>query len=60
MAYVMWPVHVGFVVDRVVMGKVFLRVLQFLPVRFIPPIPYIQFSFIYRRNYTHIALQSRR
>jgi hypothetical protein len=31
-------VHVGFVVDKVALGQVFLRVLRFLPVSFIPPV----------------------
>jgi hypothetical protein len=31
-------VHVGFVVDRVAPGQVFLRVLRFSPVNFIPPV----------------------
>jgi len=44
MTYVMWPVHVGFVVDKVVMGRVLLRVLRFLPVSVIPPIIYTSVS----------------
>jgi hypothetical protein len=31
-------VHVGFVVDKVALGQVFLRVLWFSPVNFIPPV----------------------
>jgi hypothetical protein len=31
-------VHVGFVVDKVVVGQIFLRVLRFSPVNFIPPV----------------------
>jgi hypothetical protein len=31
-------VHVGFVVDKVALGQVFPRVLQFYPVSFIPPL----------------------
>jgi hypothetical protein len=31
-------VYVGFVVDKVVLGQVFLRVLRFSPVNFIPPV----------------------
>jgi hypothetical protein len=31
-------VHVGFVVDKVALGHVFLRVLRFSPVNFIPPL----------------------
>jgi hypothetical protein len=30
-------VHVGFVVDKVALGQVFLRVLPFYPVSIIPP-----------------------
>jgi hypothetical protein len=30
--------HVGFVVDKVALGQVFLRVLQFSLVNFIPPV----------------------
>jgi hypothetical protein len=30
--------HVGFVVDKVALGQVFLRVLRFYPVNFIPPV----------------------
>jgi branched-subunit amino acid transport protein len=39
----LWPrfkprsVHVGFVVDKVTLGQVFLQVLQFSPVNIIPP-----------------------
>jgi hypothetical protein len=32
------PDHVGFVVDKVALGQVFLRVLRFSPVSFIPPV----------------------
>jgi hypothetical protein len=31
-------VHMGFVVDKVALGQVFLQVLQFSPVKFIPPV----------------------
>jgi hypothetical protein len=31
-------VHVGFVVDKVALGQVFLRVLRIFPVNFIPPV----------------------
>jgi hypothetical protein len=31
-------VHMGFVVDKVALGQVFLRVLRFSPVNFIPPV----------------------
>jgi hypothetical protein len=31
-------VHVGFVVDKVALGQVFLRVLRSSPVNFIPPV----------------------
>jgi hypothetical protein len=31
-------VHVGFVVDKVALGQVFLQVLRFFPVNFIPPV----------------------
>jgi hypothetical protein len=31
-------VHVEFVVDKVALGQVFLRVLRFSPVSFIPPV----------------------
>jgi hypothetical protein len=31
-------VHVGFVVDKVTLGQVFLRALRFSPVNFIPPV----------------------
>jgi hypothetical protein len=31
-------VRVGFVVDKVSLGQVFLRVLRFSPVNFIPPV----------------------
>ena len=31
-------VHVGFMVDKVALGHVFLRVLRFSPVNFIPPV----------------------
>jgi hypothetical protein len=31
-------VHVGFVVDKVALGHVFLGVLRFSPVSFVPPL----------------------
>jgi hypothetical protein len=31
-------VHVGFVVDKVALGHVFLPVIRFSPVNFIPPV----------------------
>jgi hypothetical protein len=31
-------VHVGFVVDKVALGQVFMRVLRLSPVNFIPPV----------------------
>jgi hypothetical protein len=31
-------VHVGYVVDKMALGQVFLRVLRFPPVNFIPPV----------------------
>jgi hypothetical protein len=33
-------VHVGFVVDKVALGQMFLRALRFFPVSFIPPVPH--------------------
>jgi hypothetical protein len=33
-------VHVGFVVDKVALGRGFPRVLRFSPVNFIPPVPH--------------------
>jgi hypothetical protein len=40
-------VHVGFFVDKVALGKVFLRELRFSPVNVIPPVlHYILFIFI--------------
>jgi hypothetical protein len=38
-------IHVGFVVDKVVLVQVFLRVLQFSPVSIIPPSFSILISF---------------
>jgi hypothetical protein len=35
---------VGFVVDKVALGQVFLRVLQFSPVSIIPPLLHIHLS----------------
>ena len=35
------PVHVGFVVDKVVQGQVFLRVLRFAPGTIFPPMLHI-------------------
>jgi hypothetical protein len=32
-----WSIHVGFVVDKMALGQVFLRVLRFSPVNIIPP-----------------------
>jgi hypothetical protein len=36
--------HVGFVVDKVVLGQVFLRVLRFSPANIIPPLLHIHLS----------------
>jgi hypothetical protein len=38
------PVLVGFVVDKVVLGQVFLRVHRFFPVSIIPPMLHIHSS----------------
>jgi hypothetical protein len=35
------PVHVGFVVDKVAMGQVFLQVLRYSPVSIVPPLLHI-------------------
>jgi hypothetical protein len=53
----MWPVHVGFVVDKVVVGEVLLRILQLLPVNVIPPVLHTQFPLTYHRHYTSITLR---
>jgi hypothetical protein len=37
-------IHVGFVVDKVALGQVFLRVLRFSPVNIIPPLLHIYLS----------------
>jgi hypothetical protein len=37
-------IHVGFVVDKVALGQVFLRVLRFSPVTIIPPLLHIHLS----------------
>jgi hypothetical protein len=37
-------IHVGFVVDKVALGQVFLRVLRFSPVIIIPPLLHIHLS----------------
>jgi hypothetical protein len=43
-------VHVGFVVDKVTLGQVFLRVLRFSPVNFIPPV----LHFTVKRRTVHL------
>jgi hypothetical protein len=37
-------IHMGFVVDKVSLGQVFLRVLRFTPSNIIPPLLHIQLS----------------
>jgi hypothetical protein len=37
-------IHVGFVVDKVALGQVFLRVLRFSPANIIPPLLHIRLS----------------
>jgi hypothetical protein len=37
-------IHMGFVVDKVALGQVFLRVLRFSPVSIIPPLLHIHLS----------------
>jgi hypothetical protein len=44
-------VHVTFVVDRVAVGLVFLRLLQFCRKTIIPPILHTHISIIYSRRY---------
>jgi hypothetical protein len=41
------PVHVGFVVDKVALGQVFLRVLRFSPVNTIQPLLHIHSCIIW-------------
>jgi hypothetical protein len=41
---VSWSIHVGFVVDKVALGQVSLRVLLFSPVSIIPPLLHIHLS----------------
>jgi hypothetical protein len=36
-----WAVFVGFVIDKVALGQVFLRVLRFSPASIIPPLLHI-------------------
>jgi hypothetical protein len=43
-------VHVGFVVDKVAPGQVFLRVVRFSPVNTIPPLLYIHSCIIWGMN----------
>lgn len=40
------PIHMGFVMDKVVLSQVFPKVLQFSPVSIMPPIFHTR-SFIY-------------
>jgi hypothetical protein len=51
------PVHVGFVVDKVVLGQVFLQLLLFYPVSIIPQISHIH-SFIYQRRCINLAIDN--
>jgi hypothetical protein len=39
-----WSIHVGFVVDKVALGQVFLRDLRFSPANIIPPLLHILVS----------------
>ena len=45
-------VHVGFVVDKVVLGQVFPRVLRFSPVNFIPPL--LHYTEKQKKNTNHL------
>jgi hypothetical protein len=36
-----WPVYVGFVVDKMAIGTVLFRILQYFPVAIIPPVFHI-------------------
>jgi hypothetical protein len=49
------PVHVGYVVDEVKLGQVFLAVLPSFHACIIPQMLYT-FSFIYRRQYIVLAI----
>jgi hypothetical protein len=46
------PVHMGFVVELVETGEVFLQILWFSPVSIIPPLLNIHISLIYNWYYT--------
>jgi hypothetical protein len=46
-----WPVHVGFVVNKVALGKVSLPVLHFSLGRIIPPLPRAHISLIYHGHH---------
>jgi hypothetical protein len=46
------PVNGGFVIDKVAIGQIHLRVLRPPPTVLIPPLPHTQISFIYHRSYT--------
>jgi hypothetical protein len=43
------PFHVGFVVDEMTLGQVFLGILPSFPVSIIPPMLRTYFSFVYQR-----------
>jgi hypothetical protein len=44
-----WPAHVGFVVDQVALGQVFLQLLPFYPIGTVPQMLPVHISFIYHR-----------
>jgi len=49
------PVHMGFVVELMAMGEVFLQILWFSPVSNIPPLLNIHISLTYNWHYTILA-----
>jgi hypothetical protein len=51
------PVHMGFLVDRVVLGQVFLQILQSSHVRIIPPMFHFH-SFLYHLCYIILEIDS--
>jgi len=51
------PVRMGFVVDKVALGQIFLRLLLFFPVIIIPSLLHVR-SFIYHRRRTLLTFYS--
>jgi hypothetical protein len=58
MGLILLPVCVGFLVDKVAIGQVYLSVLEFSVVSIIAPMHHIHIAFIYHECYIILAVDN--